>query len=105
MKTRPLLLIAAMALVASAGPVFAGDQGSASVAEMMQKRHENQVREQLVSAGRYDDVRKFDEERLKRQHEQQGKVVAQMNEELARVSKTELSPNSFECDLVRNKVR
>jgi hypothetical protein len=109
MPVRPLMFIAAAVLGFSASTSHAEDQPvvkPTTVAEMMQKRHENQVREQLLSQGRFDEVRRIDEERSRQQHERQEKIVAQMNEALAHAAKADGSPSlTYECDAVRDKVR
>jgi hypothetical protein len=85
----PIMAIVAVVLMtvastAQSDETIPGMKGAPNVAEMLQRRQETQLREQLVKEGRWDEVRKMDEEQIRRQRERQQQVVTQMNEELSR---------------------
>lgn len=53
---------------------------------MLQRKHDHQLREQLVKEGRWDEVRAMDNEQLRRQQIQTRQTLTRMNAELARES-------------------
>lgn len=67
-------LAAAGELPASAAP---------DVAEMLQRRQQSQLREQLVKEGRWDEVRRMDEVQLRRQQDLKKQTITRLNAELA----------------------
>lgn len=78
------LLFAAQAQLAAADSLPAAR--TSSVAEMLQLKQEHQLREQLVREGRWDEVRKLDEEQLRRRRMSTRQTLTKMNAELARES-------------------
>ena len=83
------LLLVVLVLSCSVGTALAGDDsppaaGTSSVADMLQRRQENQLREQFVQAGRWDEVRRMDDEQLRRQQVQKKQRLTRFNAELAR---------------------
>ena len=113
MKTRLVAILVAAVFLALASTALAdgnssGVKASSSVAEMLQKRQESQLREQLVKEARWDEVRKLDEAQARRQQERQQKIVAQMNGQLAASAKGDLTTTSNvgePCDKETLKVR
>ena len=55
-----------------------------SVAEMLQRKQEHQMRDQLLKEGRVDEVRELDEAQLRRQQLQTKRSLTKLNSELAR---------------------
>jgi len=100
MTTRAFTALGTAALLLLATPAARSDdttpkpQRAHSVAEMLQLRQENQLRDQLLKEGRIDEVRKLDEANAQRAQERQGKAVAQLNEDLARGSNSASQPHS-----------
>ena len=95
MDTRPLVVVGAVMLfnvaVSAHAAEFTTETNAAPrVAEMLQRRQENLLREQLVKEGRMDEVRKIDEERSRQQQERQQRLVSQMNDNLARSTKSDV---------------
>ena len=91
------ILLAAFALSCTCEAALAAGDAPASpapdVAEMLQRRQENQLREQLVKEGRLDEVRRMDEEHLRRQQIQKKQAITRLNAELAREGKVESPVN------------
>ena len=79
MNMRPILVAAALLFT-----VEALAAGTGSVADMLQKKQEQQVRAQLVNEGRWDEVRELDAAQLRRQQAQAKQTLSRMNTELAR---------------------
>jgi hypothetical protein len=103
MHTTPVIVIGATMFVITAAVAHADDYSTGTkaaprVAEMLQKRQENLLREQLLKDGRLDEVRKLDEERVRRQREQREQVVSRMNDELARNTRSDAPANSAVID-------
>ena len=59
-------------------------EAAPGVAEMLQRRQESQLREQLAKEGRWDEVRRMDEEQVRRQQIQKKQTIIKLNAELAR---------------------
>lgn len=83
------ILIALAALFASETALAAGETNlpgarTSSVAEMLQRRQEHQLRQQLVKEGRLDEVRELDEAQVRRQQVQTKQSLTRLNSELAR---------------------
>ena len=91
------ILVAAFVLSCTCEVALAADDASVStapgVAEMLQRRQESQLREQLVKEGRLDEVRRMDEEHLRRQQIQKKRAIIRLNTELAREGKVESTVN------------
>lgn len=82
------ILIAAALLLAASG-VQAGEDsppttGAPSVADMLQRKQEHQLREQLAREGRWDEIKKMDEDKARRLHEQLEKAYLKVNQQLSR---------------------
>ena len=88
MEANVRTLIGALALVCSMQPALAATDAPASaapdVAEMLQRRHESQLRDQLAKEGRWDEVRRMDEEQLRRHQVSKKQTITRLNAELAR---------------------
>ena len=91
------ILVAACVLSGTCGAALAAADAPVStvpgVAEMLQRRQESQLREQLVKEGRLDEVRRMDEEHLRRQQIQKKQAITRLNAELAREGKVESTMN------------
>ena len=83
-----LQFTAETALAAADGPAPAS-----SVAEMLQRKQEHQLREQLAKEGRWDEVRQMDEEKLRRLQVQTKQTLTKLNAELAREGTVETQVN------------
>jgi hypothetical protein len=85
--TGALLLLGSMnaALAATDPPVTS----AGGVAEMLQRRQESQLREQLAREGRWEEVKRMDEEQLRRQLIQKRQNITRLNAELAREGKVD----------------
>jgi hypothetical protein len=99
----PLFTIVAVALLAIHSTARAEEPApvvkvAPSVAEMLQRKQQSQLRDQLVKEGRWDEVRQMDEEQARLLHERQQKVVAHMNEDLSRAVKFDVTPTSAVVD-------
>ena len=84
---RPILIAAALLLAAFSVPVVADSApapGASSVAEMLQRKQEHQLREQLAKEGRWEEIRQMDEEQAQHQQIQKGQALNKVNEALAR---------------------
>ena len=57
---------------------------TSSVAEMLQRKQEHQLRDQLVKEGRVEEVRELDDAQLQRQQVQTKQSLTKLNTELAR---------------------
>ena len=79
-------LILAAALLLAASGVQAGGEGprAASVAEMLQRKQEQQLREQLAREGRWKEIREIDEERVRQSQVQKKQSFTKINDDLAR---------------------
>ena len=85
--TGALLLLSSMnAALAATDPPVTSPGG---VAEMLQRRQESQLREQLAREGRWEDVKRMDEEQLRRQLIQKKQNITRLNAELAREGKVD----------------
>src|SRR5258706_2780529 len=97
MEANMRILLAAFVLSCSCEVTFAAEDAPVSaapgVAEMLQRRQESQLREQLVKEGRLDEVRRMDEEHLRRQQIQKKQAITRLNIELAREGKVESTVN------------
>lgn len=98
--TVPIMVIVAAVLLTAASSARSdenspGIKAGPRVTEMLQSRQESRLREQLVKEGRWDEVRKMDEEQARRQQERQQKIVAQINEKLSRSAKTDSSATAL----------
>lgn len=87
--TIPAILVAAALVMASAPAMAAAEKaaandGATSVAEMMQRMQERQLRARLVKEGRWAQVRELDEDIAKRMREKQDAQYAKVNEDLDR---------------------
>ena len=91
------ILVAAFVSACSCGVALAADDASVSaapgVAEMLQRRQDSQLREQLVKEGRLDEIHRVDEEHLRRQQIQKKQAITRLNTELAREGKVESTVN------------
>jgi len=56
---------------------------------MLQRRQESQLREQLAREGRWEEVKRMDEEQLRRQLIQKRQNITRLNAELAREGKVD----------------
>ena len=94
MNTHPLACVV-FAMFVSASAVAHADgnappaKAASSVAEMLQKKQESRLRDQFVKEGRWDDVRTLEEAQARRERERQQKIVAQVNDDLARSARAE----------------
>jgi hypothetical protein len=91
-------LLTATVLLVTAGPALADADSpqiatTSSVAEMLQRRQENQLREQLTREGRWAEVRQMDEEKLRRQQVLAKQTLTRINAELAREGTVETQVN------------
>ena len=90
MKTTIRLLLAAAVLAATSAAALAAaegitdNNGATSVAEMMHRKHERQLRALLVSEGRADEVRQLDEDNATQMREEQENRYNKANAALAR---------------------
>ena len=88
MKTLLHAIYAAVTLLLTVAAAQAADsaamQGARSVAEMLQRNNEAQLRSQYVREGRLDDVRKLDEARTQRVQARREQDFTRLNAELAR---------------------
>jgi Spy/CpxP family protein refolding chaperone len=82
------IFVATALLLAASGAAAAADMpsetGATSVAEMLQRKQEHQLCDQLAREGRWDEIRQIDEEQTKRLREQQEKRYVTVNETLSR---------------------
>lgn len=102
---RCITTIAATALFMLAMPIAYGGEdagakakGSRSVAEMLQRRQDSQLREQLLKEGRVDEARRLDAEMARRDQESTYDTVAQLNQNLSRAARTEASTTTLGVD-------
>ena len=81
-------LLVALILTCSLGGALAAAEppsdAAPGVAEMLQRRHETQLREQFAKEGRWGEIRQMDEEQLRRQQVQKKQTITRLNAELAR---------------------
>jgi hypothetical protein len=95
MKTTiQLLLIAAALAMASASGIAAteavgANNGATSVAEMMQRKQDHQLRAQLVTEGRGNEVWQLDEDNARRMREKTEDRYTTVNKVLSRSSNVE----------------
>ena len=82
------LLLVTLALLFTAEAALAGTDAPVartfSVAEMLQRKQEHQLREQLAKEGRWDEIRQMDEEQVRQQQVHTKQTLTRMNAELAR---------------------
>ena len=93
-----LLIIAPCA---QAAPDSVAVKGTSSVADMLQRKQETQLHEQLVREGRWDEVRKLDEAKAERLQAQRDRVYLRVNSELAPKGGTDgpqIDARGIECD-------
>jgi hypothetical protein len=81
------LLVAAVLLTASAPGLTATAEpaaahGATSVTEMLQRKHEHQLRAQLIAEGRWDEVRQLDTQHAMRMGEERENRYSKVNETL-----------------------
>jgi hypothetical protein len=112
MKIRNVTMMVATALlVTSVPPAFADtaatkSKNSSSVQEMLQRRQESQLREQLVREGRTDELRALDDAIAQREKERRGNALAQLNQSITGVSaKANVPVTADSCDRDFGKVR
>ncbi len=77
------LLFTATTAIAATGIDGAPVAHSTSVTEMLQNRQEHQLRARLIKEGRLDEVRRLDEEQLRRQQRHTGQTLDRINAGLA----------------------
>jgi hypothetical protein len=75
-----LLTASAPGLAATAEPAAA--HGATSVAEMLQRKHEHQLRTQLVAEGRLEEVRQLDAQHATRVQDERENRYSKVNETL-----------------------
>jgi hypothetical protein len=93
---KPLLVAIVMTFLCEGALADADNTSTArtsSVAEMLQRRQEHQLREQLAKEGRWDEVRQMDDEQLRRQQVQKKQALTKVNAELAREGTVESQVN------------
>ena len=76
-------------------------RGTSSVADMLQRKQETQMHEQLVREGRWDDVRKLDEAKAQRLQAQRDQVYLRVNAEMAHGGGNDgpkINARAIECD-------
>ena len=103
------ILIAAALLLTAASVQAGGDNTPAmranSVAELMQRKQELLLREQLAKEGRWDEIRQMDEEQARRLQAHRNQSLKKLNEELAREGPVDAPAGggvgSLLCDPVR----
>ena len=97
MEANAKLLLIAIALLFTAETTLAGPDSepsrTSSVAEMLQRKHEHQLREQLAKEGRWDEIRQMDEEQLRRQQVQTKQTLTKLNADLAREGTVDTAVN------------
>ena len=110
MKVMVLSILVAAALVTASASGMAAAEGAAasngatSVAEMMQRKQDRQLRAQLVTEGRSNKVRQMDESDAIHMREKQEYRYAKVNEVLGRtgnVGGPDRGPLLDECDPVK----
>lgn len=87
MNMKPILVAIALLFafeVTAAGMDEPPAARTSSVTEMLQRKQEHQLREELVKEGRWDEVRALDEAQVRRQQVQTKQTLSRMNTELAR---------------------
>jgi len=100
------LLVAAVLAAASAAAAAGADgttatHGATSVTEMMQHKHEHQLRDELAADGRWDQVRQLDAENASELREEQQEQLVKANAALAHASAAggrNQDPLLNECD-------
>jgi len=81
---RLILLAAVLSLIAAGAQAGDDGAGAPSVADMLQRKHEHELRAELVAQGRWDEVRKLDEESTRRLRERQEQSYDKLNQQLLR---------------------
>ena len=81
---RLILLAAGLSLIAAGAQAGDDGAGAPSVADMLQRKHEHEWRAELVAQGRWDEVRKLDEENARRLRERQEQSYDKLNQQLLR---------------------
>jgi hypothetical protein len=82
-KTILPLVLAALFGAAPATPAADEGVGATSVAEMLQRRQESRLREQLIKEGRWNELRDLDTAQAQRLQIQKEQSLARVNEDLA----------------------
>lgn len=93
---KPLFIAIALLFaleVTAAGVDGAPATRTTSVTEMLQRKQEHQLREQLVKEGRLDEVRELDAAQLRQQQVQSKQTLTRMNTELAREGTVDTAVN------------
>ena len=83
-----MLLVHAVALIACGpaladGPSIKGSSGARSVAELMQRREEARLQEQLQREGKVEELRELEASIARRAQAQREDVAAQLNAQIA----------------------
>lgn len=90
------MLLGALALL-MLQPALAATETPASsapdVAEMLQRRHASQLREQFAKESRWDEIRRLDEEQVRRQQVSRKQTITRLNAELAREGSVDTAVN------------
>lgn len=76
-------------------------RSTSGVADMLQRKQETQLHEQLVREGRWDDVKKLDEARAQRTQAQRDQIYLRANAEIAHGSGTDgpqIDARATDCD-------
>ncbi len=105
MDMRRITTIAAATLFTLAMPIAYGGEdagakakGSRTVAEMLQRKQGSLLREQLLKEGRVAEAQRLDEETARRDQATQNDAVAQLNQNLSRAARTEVSMTTLFAD-------
>ena len=109
MKSTFAALFAAVALSLAAAAVQATESPAASsVAGMLQKKHDTQLRAQLVTESRWEEIRLLDVQTAQRAETQRGAVYDRANKQLAHAAGTDATPldtRALECEADRKPIR
>lgn len=109
MKSTLAAIFAAVALSLAAAAVQATESPAAnSVAGMLQKKHDTQLRAQLVTENRLEEVRLLDVVTAQRAETQRGAAYDRANKQLAHAAGTDASPidtRALECESDRKPIR
>jgi hypothetical protein len=82
--------------------------GASSVANMLQRKHEAELRAQLVTAGRWDEIRKLDDATAQQLQVQREKRYQNVNEQLSHSTGVEgelIDARGLDCDSDATHVR
>lgn len=87
-------VVFSLMLMAGAAPLALADdlpttkaQGSSGVAQMLQRRQETQLRQQLLREGRTDEIHQLDESVARRDRERKAAVVERLNQAIAQTTR------------------